>query len=60
MAVLMAVLWLCKVDGCANTSVAVLICWGNFTDMSNKLADTSDNCCNMSDVLNWLKRDNFT
>ena len=27
--------------GCANTSVAVLICRGNFTDMSNKLPGTS-------------------
>ena len=41
MAVLVAVLWLCTLDGCADTSVAVLICRGHFTDMSNKLAGTS-------------------
>ena len=36
-----AVLWLCKLGGCADTSVAVLICRGNFTDVSNKLPGTS-------------------
>ena len=41
MAVLVAVLWLCTLGGCADTSVAVLICRGNFTDMSNKLPGTS-------------------
>ena len=41
MAMLVAVLWLCKLGGCADTSVAVLICRGNFTDMSNKLPGTS-------------------
>ena len=39
-AMLVAVLWLCKLGGCANTSVAVLICQGNFTDMLNKLPGT--------------------
>ena len=36
-----AVLWLCKLGGCADASVAVLICQGNFTDMSNKLPGMS-------------------
>ena len=40
-AMLVAVLWLCKLGGCADTSVAVLKCSGNFTDMSNKLPGTS-------------------
>ena len=41
MAVLVAVLWLCRIGGCATTPVAVLICRGNFTDMSNKWAADS-------------------
>ena len=41
MAMPVAVLWLCKLGGCADASVAVLICQGNFTDRSNKLPGMS-------------------